>query len=181
MDWIGMLFALCELIMREAALFAAIGFLILGSSDLCVDFIWLGRAAKRRLSGQKRDNCASALAAPERPGRLAVFIPAWDEAGVIGAMLGHALAAFGAADYRLYVGCYPNDPATAAAVRRAADARIRLVIGPAPGPTSKADCLNRLWERMIEDEAADGVRFKAVVLHDAEDVVHSADVTGHQV
>ena len=53
---------------------------------------------------------------------------------------------------------------------------LRLVIGPAPGPTSKADCLNRLWERMIEDEAAEGVRFKAVVLHDAEDVVHSAEL-----
>ena len=29
---------------------------------------------------------------------------------------------------------------------------------------------------MIEDEAAEGVRFKAVVLHDAEDVVHSAEL-----
>ena len=40
--------------------------------------------------------------------------------------------------------------------------RVRLVVGPAPGPTSKADCLNRLWERMVEDEAATGARFKAV-------------------
>ena len=80
------------------------------------------------------------------------------------------------ADHVLYVGCYPNDPATIAAVRAAAGPRVRLVIGPAPGPTSKADCLNRIWERMIEDEEADGVRFKAVVLHDAEDVVHSAEL-----
>jgi adsorption protein B len=172
MDWIGTLFALCEFTMREAALFAAAGFLILGASDLCVDFIWLARAAKRRLSGEIRE----APPAPERPGRLAVFIPAWDEAGVIGAMLGHALTAFGAANYRLYVGCYPNDPATIAEVRRVATDRVRLVVGPAPGPTSKADCLNRLWERMIEDEKADAIRFKAVVLHDAEDVVHSAEL-----
>ncbi len=111
-----------------------------------------------------------------RPGRLAIFVPAWDEAGVIGRMLVHAQAAFGEADYRLYVGCYPNDPATIAAVRAAAGPRVRLVIGPAPGPTSKADCLNRIWERMLADEPADGVAFKAVVLHDAEDVVHSAEL-----
>jgi len=102
-------------------------------------------------------------------------VPAWDEAGVIGAMLTHASAAFGDSDYVLYVGCYPNDPATIAAVRRAPGTRIRLVVGLAPGPTSKADCLNRLWERMIEDEGAEGIRFKAVILHDSEDVVHSAE------
>ncbi|MEA3042217.1 MAG: hypothetical protein QOH47_55 [Sphingomonadales bacterium] len=176
MDWVGTLFALCESIMREAALFAAAGFLFLGASDLVVDFIWLGLTAKRKLAGKAGDPHAASLPAPERPGRLAVFIPAWDEADVIGAMLAHASAAFGAADYLLYVGCYPNDPATIAAVRRVPGGRIRLVVGPAPGPTSKADCLNRLWERMIEDEAAEGIRFKAVVLHDAEDVVHSAEL-----
>jgi adsorption protein B len=176
MDWIATFFALCELIMREAALFAAVGFLFLGAGDLAVDLIWLGLASRRMLSGGQRDVSAATLAAPERTGRLALFIPAWDEAEVIGAMLGHALSAFGEADYVLYVGCYPNDPATVAAVRRVRSAKIRLVVGPAPGPTSKADCLNRLWERMIEDEAADGVRFKAVVLHDAEDVVHSAEL-----
>jgi adsorption protein B len=91
-------------------------------------------------------------------------------------MLAHAQAAFGEADYRLYVGCYPNDPATIAAVRAAAGPRVRLVIGPAPGPTSKADCLNRIWEQMLADEAEEGRQFKAVVLHDAEDVVHSAEL-----
>lgn len=40
-----------------------------------------------------------------------------------------------------------------------------------PGPTTKADCLNRLWLAMREDERDTGQRFKAVVLHDAEDVV----------
>lgn len=176
MDWIAAPFALGELVMREAALFAAAGFLVLGASDLAVDLIWLGLAAKRRLAGKTDALRAAPLAAPERPGRLAVLVPAWDEAGVIGAMLTHASAAFGGADYALYVGCYPNDPATIAAVRRVPGGRIRLVVGPTPGPTSKADCLNRLWERMIEDEAAEGIRFKAAVLHDAEDVVHSAEL-----
>jgi adsorption protein B len=156
-------------IMQELALFAAFGFLLLGLSDLAVDLIWLGLRLARRAPPPD-------LPVATQPGRLAVFVPAWDEAAVIGRMLTHAQAAFGEADYRLYVGCYPNDPATIAAVRAAAGSRVRLVIGPAPGPTSKADCLNRIWERMLEDEAADGVGVKAVILHDAEDVVHSAEL-----
>jgi bacteriophage N4 adsorption protein B len=161
---------LCDVVMRETALFAACGFLLFGLSDLVVDLLWIGLVLARR-----RPRPAG-LPVAERPGRLAVFVPAWDEADVIGAMLAHAQAAFAAADHLLYVGCYPNDPATIAAVRAAAGPRVRLVVGPAPGPTSKADCLNRLWERMIEDEAADGFKVKAVVLHDAEDVVHSAEL-----
>lgn len=110
--------------MRETALFAACGFLLLGLGDLLVDLIWLGLRLFR-----PRPAPAPPIAA--RPGRLAIFVPAWDEAAVIGRMLDHARAAFGDADYRLYVGCYPNDPATIAAVRAVAGPRVRLVIGPA--------------------------------------------------
>jgi adsorption protein B len=166
--------ALCDFVMRETALFAACGFVLLGFGDLAVDFIWIGMRLSRRLAGGA--DPARALPSAEQPGRLAIFVPAWDEAAVIGNMLAHAQAAFGEADYLLYVGCYPNDPGTIVAARAAAGPRVRLVIGPAPGPTSKADCLNRLWERMIEDEAAEGASVKAVVLHDAEDVVHSAEL-----
>ncbi len=161
--------AACAFAMRETALFAASGLLLLGLSDLLVDLIWIVLRLTRRKP-------APDLPVASAPGRLAVFVPAWDEAAVIGRMLAHAQAAFGAADYLLYVGCYPDDPATIAAVRAVAGPKVRLVIGPAPGPTSKADCLNRIWERMLEDEAAEGVPIKAVILHDAEDVVHSAEL-----
>ena len=162
-------FAAVEMIMREAALFAACGFLLLGASDLAVDLIWIAL----RLAGRTGP---VEVPSAERPGRLAIFTPAWDEAAVIGAMLAHARNAFAGADHVHYVGCYPNDAATIAAVRAVAGDRVRLVIGAAPGPTSKADCLNRIWERLLEDEAVEGERFKAVVLHDAEDVVHSAEL-----
>ena len=154
--------------MLEAALFAAVGFLLFGIGDLLVDCIWLAIRWRRRP--------AAMATATRRPGRLAVFVPAWDEAAVIGDMLAHSRSAFGDCDYRLFVGCYPNDPATIAAVRAAGWDKLRLVIGPAPGPTSKADCLNRLWEAMLAEEAAEQFRFKAVVIHDAEDVVHSDEL-----
>lgn len=53
-----------------------------------------------------------------------------------------------------------------------ADDRVRLVGGTRPGPTTKAECLNRVWQAMCADEIRDGRRFKAIVLHDAEDVIH---------
>lgn len=167
----GTLFAAAiEFVMHEAALFAAFGFLLLGASDLLVDTLWIGLTLKRRGAAPAPIGPAAA------PGRLAIFTPAWDEAAVIGAMLAHARFAFGAANHVHYIGCYANDPATAAAVWAHAGPRVRLVVAPGPGPTSKADCLNHIWARMIEDEQAQGMRFKAVVLHDAEDVVHSAEL-----
>ena len=164
--------------MRETALFAACGFLLLGLSDLAVDLIWIGRTLWRRCTIYRRFRRASAdtLPAPDRPGSMAVFVPAWDESAVIAEMLRNSLRTFDHPAYRIYVGCYPNDPASIAAVRSVSDERVRLVVGPLPGPTTKADCLNRLWEAMLKDEAAEGRRFKAVVLHDAEDVVHSAEL-----
>lgn len=166
-----------EVVMHEVVMFAAVGFLLLGLGDLVVDFIWIVRTLVRRMTSRHWPrSCAASLSPASTSGTIAIFIPAWDEAEVIGDMLAHARAAFGDGDYRIYVGCYPNDPATAAVVWAQADDRIRLVMGPAPGPTSKADCLNRLWERMCADEAVEQRRFKAVVLHDAEDVVHSAEL-----
>jgi adsorption protein B len=166
-----------EVVWREFALFAAVGFLLLGIGDLLVDFIWLAivvrRRVRRRGTGQA---CAASLTAPLAPGAIAIFVPAWDEAAVIADMLAYATRAFAGSDHRIYVGCYPNDPATIAAVRGLDGPGVRLVVGPMPGPTSKADCLNRLWEAMCADEAAEGRRFKAVVLHDAEDIVHSAEL-----
>ena len=42
----------------------------------------------------------------------------------------------------------------------------------ADGPTTKADCLNHLYDALVEYELANDCEAKAVVLHDAEDVVH---------
>ena len=93
-------------------------------------------------------------------------------------MVTTALQRWSGQDVRLYVGCYPNDSATIAAVRSVAahDDRLRLNINTRPGPTTKADNLNAMWRAMQADEAATGRRFVAVALHDAEDVVHSAEI-----
>ncbi len=81
------LLAALDFAMHEAALFSACGFLLLGTSDLLVDLIWIVHKL-RRLWSASPQLCADSLPAPQRPGRLAVFIPAWDEAAVIDRMLG---------------------------------------------------------------------------------------------
>jgi adsorption protein B len=162
---------------HEVLLFAAVGLLIGGIDDLAVDLIWIGHGVARWFRRYDRADAAS-LALPLAPGRIAVLIGAWDESVVIGSMLTHALATFDHRDYRIYVGAYPNDPATIAAVQSVAgsDSRVRLVVGPRDGPTTKADCLNQIWHALLADEVAEGRAYKAVVLHDAEDVVHSSEL-----
>lgn len=161
---------------REALLFAAAGFLIGGIDDLLIDMLFIWRALRRRLRRGPRFSAADFTLA-ETPGRMVVFVPAWDEAAVIAPMLTALLARYDYPNYAVYVGAYPNDAATIQAVTAIAaqDARVTLVIGPREGPTTKADCLNTLWQAMLEHEATRG-RVKAVVLHDAEDLVHPAEL-----
>lgn len=167
--------AALHLVLHEAMLFAAIGFLIGGMDDLAVDLAYLWMRATRRSPLVPETLDAYRLATPRR---LAVFVAAWDEATVIGAMLRASLARFDHPDYRLYVGTYPNDRMTidAVATIAAEDARVRLVVGAHDGPTTKADCLNTLWHALHRDEACEGVRAAAIVLHDAEDVVHRGEL-----
>jgi adsorption protein B len=166
---------------RELLLFAAVGLLVGGLDDLAIDLIYLVRTGWRRLTVYQRYEAATAvtLAPPACPGRIAIFIGAWDESGVIGQMLRTAITRFDHDDYRIYVGVYPNDPATIAAVAEVESEspdRVRMVSGALAGPTTKAEALNRLWAALLADEARDGVTVKAIVLHDAEDVVHRAEL-----
>ncbi|MEG3087556.1 glycosyl transferase family protein [Sphingomonas sp. PB4P5] len=174
----GDVIAVVDIVSREAMLFAAIGFLIGGLDDFAIDLVYLLHRGRRLLTRAGPGETLADYPVADRPGRLAVFVAAWDESAVIGAMLRTALVRFDHPDYRIYVGCYLNDPATIGAVASVAesDARIRLVIGSAPGPTTKAGCLNAIWRALLRDEAADGVRAKAIVLHDAEDVVHAGEL-----
>ncbi|MEZ0495632.1 glycosyl transferase family protein [Sphingomonas sp. IW22] len=169
-DW---LLAFAEAALYEAILFAAIGFAIGGFDDFLVDSLYLFRRAGLWLRGIETPTVAE-LPPPHDASRIVVFVAAWDESAVIGAMLTTAAARFEHPDWRLYVGTYPNDRPTIDAVAAVAesDPRIRLVIGERPGPTTKADCLNSLWEALLADEAAGEPKARAVVLHDAEDVAH---------
>src|SRR5690348_619315 len=123
----------------ELALFAGVGFLLFAVNDLLVDLIYFGRRLWRGMTVYSRHQraYASYYVFNKNPGFLAILVPAWDEAAVIAAMLKATVKRLDYDNYRIFVGHYRNDPATAAAIASVADERIQSVEVPADGPTTK--------------------------------------------
>lgn len=174
------LVAILAAVHHEILLFAVVGLAIGGIDDFLVDILFLCRRWWRKITIYSRHQRMTTATLPgsDKPGRIAVFVPAWGEADVIAPMLQNALERWRDGDYRIFVGVYPNDHATLQAVAPVAEGEERLIIcvNERPGPTTKADCLNLLWRAMEREESRTGTGFKAVVLHDAEDVVHADEI-----
>jgi len=162
----------------ELALFAGVGFLLFAINDLLVDVIYFARQVWRAIVVYTRFPRAFASDLPQdaEPGLMAILIPAWDESAVIASMLRATLDRLDYPAFRIFVAHYRNDPATAAAISSIADERIEHVLVDEEGPTTKADCLNHLYDALIAYETATDQSAKAVVLHDAEDVVHPLEL-----
>jgi adsorption protein B len=153
--------------------------LVSGLDDLFVDAVWAWAWLKARLwpapslfpPGKRQLEAA-------RQAPIAIFIPLWREHEVIARMLEHNLASIRYANYHIFAGCYPNDPATRAALESvvARFSQVHVAICPHDGPTSKADCLNWIYQHMLLDEESSGRRFEIVVTHDAEDLVHPEEL-----
>ena len=169
-----------DVLQKEMLLFASLCFLIGAIDDMVFDGLWIFYRLRRRLFVYSRYRRATVetLGDTTPDSRLAIFVPAWNEAPVIGAMLERCLRQWRAGAYRIYVGCYPNDKATIAAVAAAASGseELRLVICRQNGPTTKADCLNHLWDALCQDEIEEKRNYAGVVLHDAEDLVHPEEL-----
>ena len=169
--------ALADILTRvaaELALFAGAGFLLFAVNDVLVDLIYFARRIWRSLTVYSRypRAFASYFVFKKNPGFIAILVPAWDESAVIASMLKATLDRLDYDDFRIFVGHYRNDPATAAAIASVDDQHIEPVVVEADGPTTKADCLNHLYDALVAHELQSGHSAKAVVLHDAEDVVH---------
>ncbi len=79
-------------------------------------------------------------------------------------------------ELHVFAGVYPNDAATIRAVhsnRRSVIRRSTWLTCPHDGPTSKGDCLNWIFQGMKDHEARHRMRFRIVMLHDAEDLIHA--------
>lgn len=169
LDWL-------TLVEHELLLFAAFWFLVSAVDEFMIDCIWVWLWLHRR-TGETR--LPEGIENRPLAGRAAVLVPTWREDEVIADMIAHTLQAWPQQALTLYVGCYCNDPVTIAAAIAGAgdDPRVRLVINDRAGPTTKADCLNRLYAALGDDEVRSGTPFASVILHDAEDMVHPAALT----
>ncbi|MGA2186395.1 MAG: glycosyl transferase family protein [Bryobacteraceae bacterium] len=142
--------------------------------DLAIVWAWWKR---RRESGLSLPTVVPS-AAPEK--RIAIMVPLWKEAGVIGGMVRHNIAAIRYSHYDFFIGAYPNDDPTLEAIRELEErfSNVHLAVCPHDGPTSKADCLNWIFQRMLLFEERHGIRFEIVVTHDAEDLIHPDALAG---
>ena len=114
------------------------------------------------------------------PKLLAVSIAAWHEANVIGDVINNFLNTtdYPKSMYHLFVGVYPNDPETIAAVEAAAERfpNVHPVVNCKEGPTTKAQNLNHVIRQIRVYEQEHGLRFAALTIHDSEDVVHTYEL-----
>ncbi|MDF1684904.1 MAG: glycosyl transferase family protein [Legionellaceae bacterium] len=152
----------------------AVLFIISGLDDLFFDiFYWIRwpyRLWKQR--SYKALTYEQLLSTPEK--LIAVLVPCWQEANVIGNMLRHNCSSIDYDKYIIFVGVYPNDPMTAAEVEAVAihDKHVLCVMGHTPGPTNKAANLNQLYQAAKQREAEHGEMFDIILFHDSEDVIH---------
>ena len=153
----------------------AIAILISGLDDLTIDLAWMVQWLHRKLRPRADlfpPGARQLDSAPRR--RIAILVPLWHEHQVIARMLEHTLAAVRYPEYHIFAGAYPNDPQTQEAIRGVAARfeNVHLALCPHDGPTSKADCLNWIFQHVLLDEERRGERFELIVTHDAEDLIH---------
>lgn len=136
-----------------------------GLDDVVLEILWLAGFGRRRTAMPPN---------PAREKRIAILVPLWREADVIGRMLEHNVSAIRYSNYEILAGVYANDDETRQAVEEAAARlpRISLAEVPHDGPTSKGDCLNWIYQRLIERECAGTPWAEIVMIHDAEDLIH---------
>ena len=170
-DAIAYLLVACQL------LTAVVGvvFLVSGIDDLFIDICYLARVLYKRLFVAPRYPALreqELRVRPEQP--IAVMIPAWRESSVIRQMLLNTRSRLDYTNYVIFVGTYPNDPATAREVDGLEEvgAFVIRVTVPHPGPTNKADCLNWIYHAIRRYEAVEGIAFQIFVMQDCEDVIH---------
>ena len=152
---------------------AALAILTSGLDDLVLNAICLW-AWLRRKGFRTPEPRTVQLAQNEKT--IAIFVPLWHEYSVISGMVEHNVAAIDYDDYHFFIGAYPNDEPTLDTVRdlETRFPHVHLAVCPHDGPTSKADCLNWIYQRMLLFEEHNRIQFDIVVTHDAEDLIHPA-------
>jgi adsorption protein B len=152
----------------------AIWVLLNGVDDLVIDFAAVADYIRQTFSS----NPAHRIPTEEQlhavpPRHMAVFVALWKESQVIQKMLDNNVGRLRYPRCDFFVGVYPNDTRTVAAAREAIKRfpNVHLSICPHDGPTTKADNLNWIYQRMLLHEEQNGLRFDMILTHDAEDLM----------
>jgi adsorption protein B len=161
-------------LMWGVLVFTSVSFLISGLDDLFFDIVYWSYMIWRRWVLRKSKELVYDKIVDLPQQRIAVMIACWHEAGVIEVMLKYNVYSIDYQHYDLFVGVYPNDPNTVAAVQQIERTmpHVRCVIAPTPGPTNKASNLNSIYAHILQYEKQNNVRYSIFVMHDSEDIIH---------
>ena len=145
--------------------------LLNGIDDIFVDLLGLHAFAKRRAQLREKRRLIAQRSAQKR---VAIVVPCWHEHAVIGRMIQQNIERIRYSSYDIFIGVYPNDHLTIAVVEELVQRypNVHSAMCPNDGPTSKADCLNAVWQEILTFERDGNARFEVVLTHDAEDVIH---------
>lgn len=161
-----------QLATHSLAVPITVGIFANGVEELLIDLQYFARGLYRK--DRRAVTLHELVNAPPR--RFAIMVAAWHEADVIENMLEHNRRAldYDPALFDIFCGTYQNDPATqervAAVTQRYAN--VHKIVVPHDGPTSKADCLNWIYQGIVLEEKRRGQRFDILLMHDAEDLIH---------
>ncbi len=154
---------------------AAIVFALSAIDDLLIDAFFFSRKLYRKFLVEPKYKPLSVndlLRPDEKP--LALMLPAWQEADVIYSAVKNLISTIDYKNYQIFIGVYPNDAETGAEADKLCGefGNVHKVVTGAPGPTCKADCLNEIIAYIFQVEQLQNIQFAAVIMQDAEDVVH---------
>jgi adsorption protein B len=147
----------------------ALWVLINGIDDLFIDIAALAGHLRHRTPAEPELDAVP-------PRRMAIFVACWREHRVIRKMIENNVVKLNYGPVDFFIGVYPNDTPTLLAAREAVKdyPNVHLSVCPHDGPTSKADCLNWIFQRMLlhESENAEaGLRYEMILTHDSEDLI----------
>jgi adsorption protein B len=148
--------------------------LVNGIDDLLIDIAGIFSYIRRKFSAYPNHRVATEEELDAPPPRLmAIFVAVWKEHKVIQRMIDNNIAKLNYPRFEFFIGAYPNDFLTIGAVEEIAKRypNVHLALTPHDGPTSKADNLNWIYQRMLLHEQEHGLRFDMILTHDAEDLM----------
>jgi bacteriophage N4 adsorption protein B len=159
-----------------ASLLAPLAFWVLLNciDDIFIDLAGLVSYLIRKTSTSPEIRTPTEAELDSAPPRLmAVFVALWKEHRVIQRMIDNNITRLHYPRVHFFVGAYPNDALTISAVQEATKRypNVHLSLSPHDGPTSKADNLNWIYQRMLLFEQENDVRFEVILTHDAEDLI----------
>lgn len=149
-------------------------FLISGLDDLFFDFMYWIRYLYRKWKTRKYHPITYKDLVIKAQQKIAIIVPCWHEDNVIKEMLRYNISGIDYENYDFFIGVYPNDPKTVDAVKQVSELypHLQYMIGPEPGPTTKAANLNHLCQYITDYETVNNIKYDIIVMHDSEDVIH---------